>query len=259
MSISDHLHQPIKALGGLELHYVGDIAVIVMNCGENRLNTPFLDNFNKLMDDVERNHTCKGLITTGKGKFYSNGLDLAWLVTLKSAEPSQEFFYKITTWLMRLLLFPLPTLAALNGHAFAGGALLAFAHDLRVMNTDKGWLCFNEIFIKRQFQPSNLLYMRTKMGSGPSYTDAVVLGKRYTAPEALDNGLVHATPSTPLLLSESIQLLKSFYGKSGFPRESLHLMKCDVYSDVTEQYKKDIAAFDKNKVKSGTANMQSKL
>ena len=54
MSISDHLKKPVKALQGLELHYVGDIAIIVMDCGENRLNTPFVDAFNELMDDIER-------------------------------------------------------------------------------------------------------------------------------------------------------------------------------------------------------------
>ena len=45
----------------------------------------------------------------------------------------------------------------------------------------------------------------------------------------------------PLLLSESIQLLKSFYGKSGYPRESLQLMKSDVYRDVINQYQQDLS------------------
>ena len=54
MSIADHLKKPVKALQGLELHYVGDIAIIVMDRGENRLNNSFLDAFNELMDDVER-------------------------------------------------------------------------------------------------------------------------------------------------------------------------------------------------------------
>ncbi|GFS11554.1 enoyl-CoA delta isomerase 1, peroxisomal-like [Elysia marginata] len=259
MSISDNLHKPTKALGGLELHYLGDIAVIVMDCGENRLNIPFLDNFNELLDDVEKNKACKGLITTGKGKFYGNGLDLKWLSTLNSPETMKEFYKKLAVWLKRLLLFPLPTLAALNGHAFAGGALMAYAHDLRVMNKEKGWLCFNEVFISRQFLPFHLLYIRTKMGSGHNFTDAIVLGKRYTGSEALDCGLVHAAPSMSLLLSESIQLLKSFYGKSGYPGDSLYLMKCSVYSEVVEQIQKDLAAVDDRPVMNVSNNVKSRL
>ncbi|KAK3778057.1 hypothetical protein RRG08_044674 [Elysia crispata] len=245
MNVSDHLHKPVKTLNGLELHYVGDFAVIVMDRGENRLNTDFLDCFNELMDDVERNSSCKGLITTGKGKFYGNGLDLKWIAGLKSPEMFHEFFVKISLWLKRILVFPLPTLAAINGHAYAGGALMAFAHDLRVQNKEKGWLCFNEVFISRQFQPFHYLYIRTKIGQ--NYTEAIVLGKRYTGSEALSNGLVHAAPSMSLLLSESVQLLKSFCGKSGYPRESLHLMKCDVYRDVLEQHQRDMSGIGREK------------
>ncbi|RUS75836.1 hypothetical protein EGW08_016405 [Elysia chlorotica] len=258
MSLGDHLHKPVKTVAGLELHYVHDIAIIVMDRGENRLNTQFLDGFNELMDDVESNPSCKGLITTGKGKFYSNGLDLDWLSNLSSPELLQEFFTKLPRWLLRILLFPLPTLAALNGHCFAGGALVAFAHDLRVQNKEKGWTCFNEVFISRQFQTWHYLYLKTKIGSGHNYTDAIVMGKRFTGPEALDSGIVHAAPPMSLLLSESIQLLKSFFGKSGYPRDSLHLMKSDVYRDAVEQYHKDMAGVEASEIKFD-ANIKSSL
>ncbi|GFO46678.1 enoyl-coa delta isomerase 3-like [Plakobranchus ocellatus] len=237
MNVSEHIGKPIKALNGLELHYVGDIAIIVMDCGENRLNLTFVKGFNELMDDIESNSSCKGLITTGKGKFYSNGLDLKWLAT-QTAEDVKEFIVALQKWLLRLLLFPLPTVAALNGHTFAGGALVAFAHDLRVQNREKGWLCFNEVWINRQFSHFHLLYLRTKLGR--AYCDALVLGKRYTAREALNDGLVSATPSSALLLSESIHLLKSLYGNSGYPRESLHLMKADVYRDAVAEQQSEI-------------------
>ena len=52
--MNDHLHQPFKVKDGLELHFVNDIAIIVMNNGENRMNPAFVDDFNVLLDEVER-------------------------------------------------------------------------------------------------------------------------------------------------------------------------------------------------------------
>ena len=66
------------------------------------------------------------------------------------------------------------------------------------------------------------------------------MGKRYTAAEALDSKIIHGMASSSLLISESIQLLKLFYGKSGYPRKSLYLIKCDVYKDVIEQFERDL-------------------
>ncbi|RUS76979.1 hypothetical protein EGW08_015266 [Elysia chlorotica] len=235
-----HLHTPERDVGTMALYSVGDIAVIVMDNGENRINATFVDQFNTLLDDVESNSLCKGLITTGKGRFYGNGLDLVWLNQI-SKEQAEDFFLKFSKLLIRLLLFPIPSLAAVNGHAFAGGAVLAIAHDLRVQRQDKGWLCFNEVFLNRHFINFHYPLMRSKIGSGRAYTDAIVMGKRYTGPEALDSGLVHAATPMSLLLLESIQLLKSFNGKSGYPRESLHLMKSDVYRDVINQYEQDLS------------------
>ncbi|GFS24213.1 enoyl-CoA delta isomerase 3-like [Elysia marginata] len=240
IQLGTHLHKPVKNFGTMALYFVNDIAVIVMDNGENRLNKKFVLEFDELLDYVESNSSCHGLITTSEGKFYGNGLDVDWLNGI-SAEETGDFFLKFSKLLMRLLLFPLPSLAAINGHAFAGGALFAITHDLRVQRHDKGWLCFNEVLINEQFIQFHIPLMRAKIGPGQIYTDAIILGKRYTGSEALDCGLVHAAPSMSLLLSESIQLLKSFSGKSGYPRKSLHLMKSDVYRDVVSQYQKDLS------------------
>ncbi|KAH9515121.1 Enoyl-CoA delta isomerase 2, mitochondrial [Bulinus truncatus] len=127
------------------------------------------------------------------------------------------------------MCYPLPTLAAINGHAFAGGALVAFAHDLRTMKTERGWLCFNEVFINLHFTPFLLEMLREKIGNGKNFSEAIVLGRRYIAEEAFNCGLVSAMPSANLLITESVRVLRSFLGKNGFPRESLSKMKENVY------------------------------
>lgn len=47
-----------------------------------------------------------------------------------------------------MLTLPMPTVAAVTGHAFGGGALLAMAHDWRVMRGDRGYFCFPEVDIR---------------------------------------------------------------------------------------------------------------
>lgn len=230
-----HLHKPEKHLNGFSLYHSHDIAIIVIDRGENRLNKEFVTSFNILLDDVERDDTYKGLITTGAGKFYGNGLDLKWMATLQH-DDLLTFVQSLASLLKRLLYFPLPTLAALNGHAYAGGALLAFAHDLRTMRIDRGWLCFNEVFIDRVFTDFYFAYLRAKIGYGKNLNEAIVLGRRYTAEDAFRCGLISAMPSENLLLSESIRVLKSFCGKTGYPRDSLVRMKEATYRDALDVY-----------------------
>jgi len=189
-----------------------------------------------LFDEVERNESCKGVITTGTGRFYSNGLDLEFLSTQES-EDLAHFFYSLMALLKRILMFPLPTLAAINGHCFAGGALISMAHDLRTMRTDKGWFCFNEVFINRQFSFAHYKMLRAKMGTGRTSTDAIIMGRRYTAAEAYESGLLHATPASQLLLiPESVRLIQSYHGKHGYPRESLANLKGDMFLEVAQAY-----------------------
>ncbi|KAI8759358.1 enoyl-CoA delta isomerase 2, peroxisomal [Biomphalaria glabrata] len=228
-----HLHTAIKQVNGFSLYFSHDIAIIVIDRGENRLNLEFLTTFNSLLDDVERYESCKGLITTGVGKFYGNGLDLEWLANI-TPEDGLEFRSILNRCIKRLLSFPLPTLAAINGHAFAGGAVFAFAHDLRTMKTERGWLSFNEVFINLHFTPFLLAMLREKLGTGRNVSQALVLGHRYTAEDAFNAGMVMAMTSPNLLITESIRVLKSFSGKNGFPRDSLSKMKENVYSEILQ-------------------------
>jgi len=234
--MSSHLNKPAKVINGLSLHYLGDIAVIVMDRGENRQNTQFCDGMLALFDEVERNESCKGVITTGSGKFYCNGLDLEFM-SHQTAEGLARFFHSLSSLIKRILMFPLPTLAALNGHCYAGGVLLAIAHDIRTMRNDRGWFCLNEVFINRKFTHAGYKMLRAKMGTGRTSTDAIIMGRRYTAAEAYESGLLHATPASQLLLiPESVRLIQSYHGKHGYPRESLANLKGDMFLEVAQAY-----------------------
>ncbi|EUA07328.1 enoyl-CoA hydratase/isomerase family protein [Mycobacterium xenopi 4042] len=123
----------------MNLDYDGKIAVLDLGDNENRFSPEFLDEFDAHLDEVVGGGA-QGLVTTAAGKFYTNGLDLDWLMA--HGDQTQWYVHRVQGLLARVLTLPTPTAAALPGHAFGAGAMLALAHDFRVMRADRGFFCF---------------------------------------------------------------------------------------------------------------------
>ena len=90
-----------------------------------------------------------------------------------------------------ILVFPIPTVAAMNGHAFGIGALLALAHDQRVQNAERGWFCLPEVDLRMRFNPFQLGLVVGKL-SRPTANEAVLSGRRYDGAASLAAGIVDA-------------------------------------------------------------------
>ncbi|XP_071088765.1 uncharacterized protein [Haliotis cracherodii] len=212
---------------GIELTFTGDnIAILRMRNGENRIDRIFTEAFSKALDTVERNSDCRALITTAEGKFYSNGLNLEFL------KGKERYLFGLLC--LRVLTFPVVTVAAINGHAFAGGALLALYHDFRVMQTKRGWISLNEVFIKAPLS-GNMPLLRAKL-SGRASHDLAVLGKRYTAEEARDYGIVDVATSSEDLMSSARSLVNQYTSKQKYDRDTLKAFKEDLYREVVDAY-----------------------
>ncbi|KAK3067781.1 hypothetical protein LTR53_015142, partial [Teratosphaeriaceae sp. CCFEE 6253] len=101
---------------------------------DNRLTSSFCQALLLALDIIETRHPPGVVITTsGIEKFYSNGLDLEHASFTPGFFPDSLY----ALW-RRLLTYPMPTIALLNGHAFAGALMLAMMHDYRMMNPHKG-------------------------------------------------------------------------------------------------------------------------
>ena len=157
----DTSRAPSISTGGTctSLTQVGNVWVLEMQGSEtqpgvfeNRFNPAFIAELNSRLDEVEAAEGTCALVTTSSGKIYSNGLDLEWLG--EHPKEADAFMASVHKLLHRLLFFPVPTVAALNGHAFAGGCMLALAHDYRVMREDRGYLCLNEIELGMNLTPA---------------------------------------------------------------------------------------------------------
>lgn len=80
-----------------------------------------------------------------------------------------------------------------------------------------------------------LVVVRAKINPGKTLHRALVFGQRFTSPEAESAGMIDKAVAPPLVLQESQRLLTAWIGKDGFPRESLHNMKLDVYADAIKE------------------------
>lgn len=84
----------------------------------------------------------------------------------------------------------MPTIALMNGHAFAGAFMTAMMHDYRIMNPHKGYLCLNEVEFGAPLRPPMASIFRNKLTRPDIYRTIVLEAKRFSAPEALKEGII---------------------------------------------------------------------
>jgi len=141
----------------VEFHVDGHVAVASLNNGENRFNPTFLDALLEALDAIETQTTATALVVHGSHeKIFCNGIDLEWLVPVirqQDMAAAKGFFYRLNALFKRLLTYPLVTIAAVSGHAFAGGAVLACTFDFRFMRSDRGFFCLPEVDLELPFFP----------------------------------------------------------------------------------------------------------
>ncbi|QKW08411.1 enoyl-CoA hydratase/isomerase family protein [Streptomyces sp. NA04227] len=214
-------------------HLQRDGDVFVLDLGEpgqrdteNLATTEWLRRMHELLDEIEQSTGPAALVTTGTGKFWSNGLDRE-----RFADPAEQFAAYLASYqrlLARLCVLPMVSVAALQGHAFAGGAVLALAHDRRVMRADRGWFCLPEIDLGIPFTPGMSAMIKSKLPPAAAL-EAITTGRRYTGPEALASGIAEATAAEGELRTLAVELVRPLTGKRG----PVHgLMKQTFFADA---------------------------
>ena len=186
----------------IDLERKDEVFVLTMNDGENRWNTNFVRAFAARLDEVEASDGPAALVTTSSDpKFFSNGLDIDWRRGEGGGAGGDKsvFGQEFMALMARLITFPVPSVAAVNGHGFGAGFMLALCHDLRVMRADRGFLCANEIQLGLPIPDAELALFRHKM-SGSAFFDTVQLARRWTGPDAVAAGIVRAVASQDGLL-----------------------------------------------------------
>ena len=183
------------------LTWSGPVAVATWNDGENRINTDSLGAFNAILDDVVATTGPRALVLTGAGKFFSNGLDLD-----RFADDQEEFsltFKGLERLMGRLLVLPCYTISAINGHAFAGGAMIASAFDWRIMRADRGFWCLNEVDIGIPLTDEMYAGICAHLPQS-TIAEALLTGRRFSGDEALAAGVATELATEETLLASAV-------------------------------------------------------
>ena len=193
----------------ISLTYEEKIAILDLGDDENRFSPDFLDEFGAHLDEVV-GAGAQGLVTTGGGKFYTNGLDLDWLAA--NGDRTQWYVGRVQGMLARMLTLPVPTAAAVVGHAFGAGAMLALAHDFRVMRADRGFFCFPEADIRIPFTPGMAALIQAKL-TPQAAVSSMTTGRRFGGGDAERLGLVDAVAAEGVVTRAAVDLLRPLDGK----------------------------------------------
>ena len=194
---------------GISLTYEEKIAVLDLGDNENRFSPEFLDEIGARLDEVVGTGA-QGLVTTGGGKFYSNGLDLDWLMA--HGDQTQWYVGRVQAMLARVLTLPVPTAAAVVGHAFGAGAMLALAHDFRVMRADRGYFCFPEVDIRIPFTPGMAALIQAKL-TPQAAVASMTTGRRFGGDDAASLGIVDSVADEGAVTAAAVDILRPLDGK----------------------------------------------
>lgn len=199
-----------------------NIAILTMNNGENRYNTESLKAFYETLGEIETETKVNALVvTSAHEKIWCNGIDLDWLlpeVQKKGQSVMNGFLVDMYKLLKRLLTMPMPTVAAINGHAFAGGAFLAFSHDFRMMRSDRGWICLPEVDLGIPLGP---VFMAITRETVPNFLlhEMQYTARRLTADECQGYHII--TKACPLedLMNEAVTFAKGLNKRRDIMRQ----------------------------------------
>jgi enoyl-CoA hydratase/carnithine racemase len=220
-----------------------NVALLTMNNGENRFNFDSVSAFSKVLGQIEKESAVNALVvTSGHEKIWCNGIDLDWL--LPEIEASGEaamnrFLTEMYKLFRQVVTMPMPTIACMNGHAFAGGAFLAFSHDFRFMRMDRGWLCLPEVDLGIRLGPV-FTALSKRVLPMPLFEEMQYTARRMTAQECLEYHVITRACALDTLLEESLSFAKGL----NKDRSMIRKMKDEALEPVIDVIDRTIASLE---------------
>ena len=192
----------------IKLERKHNIFYLTLDNEENRWNTEFVRIIASAIDEIEASQGPAALVTTSSSsKFFSNGLDLDWIANTEG--PDRDAFLPEFMALMgNIITLSIPSVCAINGHAFGAGFMMALCHDVRFMRKDRGFACANEIEIGMLIPEPELALFKHKLPANVFF-ETVQLARRWTGSDAADAGIVSEATDLSDLLPRAIEKAES--------------------------------------------------
>lgn len=179
-------------------------------------------------------------VLTGEGRVFSAGLDLVKLDPL-DREAMEDFVERFSVMMVRALTAPYPLIAAVNGHAVAGGCVLAMACDHRVGVAGDTKIGMNEMAIGLTLPAVVIEILRGRLTSDHART-VILGGALYTPEEALDVGLLdHLVADADQAVDRACRDAREL---NRSPRE-FSAMKGSLVSPIVERFRDTREALDR--------------
>lgn len=217
------------------------VAILRLNHGKaSALDVELLEELRRQLAEVAAS-AAAAVVITGSGSIFSAGVDL-FRMTSEGRPYVERFFPLMVDTFSDLFLFPRPVVAAVNGHAIAGGAILTAAADYRVMAGGKGRIGVPELLVGVPFPALALEIVR--FGFAPHVEEMVYSGKTILPEEALERGLVDEIVEPDQLLDRAVAAAADFGSR---PRDAFRLTKRQLRSPYVDRAK-ELAAADREAV-----------
>lgn len=204
----------------IHLDEQGSVVVLRLEHGKvNTLDTESLPELTNKLQEVEKSEA-RAAILTGTGQNFCGGVDLFRVVN-GGKEYLNQFLPILTDGLYKLFTFRKPTIAAINGHAIAGGCILACACDYRIMSDNSGKIGVAELQVGVPF-PSLPLEIVRFVVPKRHFQEVVYTAQTYDAYGALQRGLIDEVVKPENLSERAFEMAQQL---GAIPTDSFQITK----------------------------------
>ncbi len=206
-----------------------DVSIIRLQHGKaNALDIELLERLTVTLTEIETSET-RALILTGTGSIFSAGVDL-FRVIKGGTSYIDKFLPALTGALRKLFVFPKPVVAAVNGHAIAGGCILVQACDYRIMAEGTGKIGVPELLVGVPFPALPLEILRFALPK-MYFQRLLYSGALFTAREAMVHGFVDESCEEGKLPDRALRLAQTL---ANLPQAAFSLSKSLVRAPTTD-------------------------
>ena len=204
--------------------------VAVLRLAHGKVNAMSMEFCEALIARFAEISSARAVVMTATGRTFSAGVDLVRL--LEGGAPYvRKFLPVLSNMFVTVFSHPAPVVAAINGHAIAGGCVLACAADKRLMARDSGHIGVTELLVGVPFPPAAMEIMRC--AAAPQFfADAILSGATYTPAEAVARGFIHDVVEPQALLERAVAAAKAL---AALPPKAFALTKRQVRAPALER------------------------